>query len=120
MELRFVAVAWLVLQLTDSPFWVGMIAGVRAFPVIAFGLIGGVVSDRMDRKKILLVTRSMLAIVSFLTAYLVTSGLVELWHLVMISLVSGTIMSLSTTAWRTMVVDIVGRRHALSANALAG
>ena len=104
MERRFVAVAWLVLQLTDSPSLVGMIVGVRVFPVIACALHGRAGSDRRGGRKILRVTRS-------LTAYLRTSGLVELWALVISALVSGTSMALSTTAWRTMVVDMAGGTH---------
>ena len=57
-HLRFVAVAWLVLQLTDSVLWVGLILGIRALPATALALFGGAVTDRVDRRAILVVTRS--------------------------------------------------------------
>ena len=49
-HLRFVAVAWLVLHLTDSVLWVGLILGIRALPIIALALFGGAVTDRVDRR----------------------------------------------------------------------
>ncbi len=78
-ELRFVAASWLALQLTDSALWVGLILGIRAVPIIALALFGGAVTDRVDRRQILIVARSAVAALGFLAGFLVSTGLIEAW-----------------------------------------
>ncbi|MFH1141814.1 MAG: MFS transporter, partial [Chloroflexota bacterium] len=48
---RMLADGWLVLTLTDSPFWVGMAAGVQGLGLVVFGVFGGVLVDRLDKRK---------------------------------------------------------------------
>ena len=118
VELRFLAASWLVLDLTDSALWVGLVGGIRAVPIVVLGLLGGAATDRLDRRTILLVTRSVMAMLGFLTGYLITSGRIEPWHLLLISMSAGTTLAFSGPAWRTMLVDLVGRDRALTANSI--
>jgi MFS family permease len=118
-SLRITATSWLVLQLTSSPLWVGLVGGVSGIPAIVLALVGGAVSDRADRRTILLVTRFILNSVAFLTAYLVASGLIEAWHLIPLSLVSGAAFAFAAPSWRVMIVDLVGKERVFTANSLA-
>ena len=119
LELRMVATIWLALVLTDSPLWVGVVAGVRAVPVVALVLFAGAVTDRVDRRSILLATRVALGVLAFLTAYLATSGLIAVWHLVALAVAAAAVMAFGNPARQALVVDLVGRPRALAGNALA-
>ena len=67
------AIAWLVLELTDSRLWVGIANGLPAISVIFFSLLGGVLTDRTDRRALLLWSRLTSASLIFLAAFLITS-----------------------------------------------
>ena len=108
----------MVLQLTDSVLWVGVIVGIRAVPTTLLALFGGAVTDRLDRRAILVVTRSAMAALGLLTGFLVSAGLIEAWHLLLIGVAAGAALAFSGPAWRAMVVDLVGRERALTGNAL--
>ncbi|MEX2314597.1 MAG: MFS transporter, partial [Thermomicrobiales bacterium] len=82
------AQGWLVLSLTDSPFYLGLVGLVRAVPTILLSLIGGVLADRFDRRRILIVTQSVAMISSILLAVLVIANVVTVWHILTISFVS--------------------------------
>ena len=119
-DLRLVVIGWLVLEMTNSQFWVGLIAGIAGIPVLLLSLIGGAVTDRGDRRLILVFGRVALSVVAFLTAYLVTAGLVKLWHLVFLTLAGGSILAMINPARRAFVADVVARHQLFFANAIAG
>ena len=55
MGIRMLSQGWLVLELTDSPFWVGLVAGVQGVGLVGFGAFGGTIVDRFDKRKVLAV-----------------------------------------------------------------
>jgi AraC-like DNA-binding protein len=87
--MQIVGQGWLVLQLTDSPFYLGLVGLVRAVPTIAFSLVGGVLADRFDRRRILLVTQSVAGGSSILLASLTWTGVVTVWQILAIAFDSG-------------------------------
>ncbi len=75
-----VAQAWLVLQLTDSPFKLGLLATLQFSPVLLFSIVSGAVADRLPKRPLLVATQTTLACQGLLLALLVTTGHVEYWH----------------------------------------
>src|SRR5207244_4234399 len=75
--MQMIGQGWLVLQLTNSPFWLGMVAFARAVPVLAFSLFAGAVADRVDRRRLLLATQSTAGVLALLLAVLTSTGLVR-------------------------------------------
>ena len=119
-QARLMAQAWLVLEVTNSDAWVGIVNGLPAIPVAALALFGGVMADRMDRARMLVWTRVSLAALGLLTAFLITTDVIELWHLIALSFFVAVTQTFGATASQTMIVDVVGRERLFSANALYG
>jgi MFS family permease len=112
------AQAWLVLSMTDSDIWVGVVNGIPAIPIAALTLFGGTLADRMDRRTMLIGIRLLLVVLGLITAILITTETVELWHLVLLSLTIAIVLSFGLTASQAIVVDIVGKSRLMSANGM--
>jgi len=82
-------IAWLVLELTDSKLLMGITNSLSALPIILLSLFGGVISDRFDRRTILVRSRVSLMGLSLLTAFLITAQVVELWHILLLVVLAG-------------------------------
>ena len=118
-KVMVMAVAWLILDMTGSNLWVGIVNGVPALAVIFFSVIAGVLADRADRRS--LVKRARLGMVglTFLTGALVTAGFIELWQLVAIVVVAMSVNAVDMPNSRTLVCDVVaGKGDLLSATSL--
>lgn len=112
-----VAIGWLALQMTDSPFFVGMAGFVGGIPLLLVALPAGVVIDRFDRRKILLTAQIGVMLVTVLFALLVGTGLIQRWSLLVLVAIYGTIMSFIFPT-RTAIVPSLVERHDM-ANAVA-
>src|SRR5664280_3679546 len=77
--MQSVAQYWLVLELTHSAFDLGITAALQVAPVLLFGTIGGLVADRFDKRRVLLVTQTAFAVQAAVLWMLVASGSVQLW-----------------------------------------
>ncbi len=113
--MQIVAQGWLVLQLTNSPFYLGLVGLVRAIPTIAFSLIGGVLADRFDRRRILVVTQSVAGLSSCLLAVLTWTGIVTVWHILAIGFVSSVFFAVDNPTRQAIVPDLVGKERVTSA-----
>ncbi len=76
-QISTVAVAWQVYEITNSPFQLGLTGLLRALPVMILSLPGGVLADRMDRRKLLIVTQSLAALLALVLALLTSSGQIQ-------------------------------------------
>src|SRR5438309_1307502 len=90
-----VAQAWLVLQLTDSPFKLGLLATLQFSPVLLFSIVSGAVADRLPKRPLLVATQTTLACQGLLLALLVTTGHVEYWHVAVLRLAIGLVFVVS-------------------------
>lgn len=113
-----VAQAWLVLTLTGSAFWLGFDAFLGQAPFLAFSLIGGVVADRMDRRRILLVSQVVQMADAFLLAALIFVHRVAIWHILALSFVTGLAQSFGGPAYQALVPTLVDREDVPNAVAL--
>jgi MFS family permease len=117
-QTRMMAQAWLVLAMTDSDTWVGVVNGIPAIPIAALTLLGGTLADRLDRRRLLFAVRLTMAALGLVAAFLVATDVVELWHIVVLGLVISVTQSLGMTTNQAIVVDIVGKPRLMSANAM--
>ena len=107
--MQSVAQGWLVVELTGSPFVLGLLAFFRSIPMLLLSPFGGVLADRQNRPRLLMVSQSMLAATALAIALLVALGRIEIWHLIVSSLVVGVTFTLSVPARHSMVSDLVPR-----------
>src|SRR5678815_4193088 len=83
------AQSWLVLQLSNSPFLLGLNAFLNGLPIFLFSLVGGVVADRIERRKVLLISQLIQMSCAFLLTLLIATHLIQVWHILISSFVTG-------------------------------
>lgn len=113
-----VAQGWLVLELTDSAFMLGLVGFAGTLPMLVLPLVGGVYADRFDRKRVLLWANLALMTSAVLLAFLTWSGVVTIEHVLGLALMAGTSISLAAPAFQAFVHDLVGTRDLQNAIAL--
>lgn len=112
------AQAWLVLQLTDSAFWLGLDAFMATVPGFFLTLIGGVFADIVDRRRLLIYTQIVAGTAALGLASLVWTGVVNRWMVLGFSFVTGCCMALASPSYLAMTYDLVGRQDLANAIAL--
>jgi MFS family permease len=117
-QVRNMGQAWLVLDLTDSSLWVGIVNAMPGIAIISISLVGGAVADRAERWKVQAITKLVIASMAFLTAFLITSGVIQPWQLIPIGLVTGSMFAFHNPASQAFAMDVVGRERFLSAVSL--
>lgn len=113
-----VAQGWLVLELTDSAFMLGLVGFAGTIPMAFFLLVGGVYADRLDRRRLLIVTMTAMMVFAVVLALLTLLEVVVVWHVLVLSFLSGTAMAMAAPAYLAFVHDLVGRRNLQNAIAL--
>ena len=116
--MQAVAQAWLVLQLTGSPFKLGLISTLQFSPVLLFAVVTGAVADRLPKRRLLVITQTTLACQALLLGALVATGLVEYWHVAVLGLLLGFANVFDQPARQSYVMDLVGKDDVASAVAL--
>lgn len=117
MQMEIVARSWLAYELSGSAFVLGIVALARSLPQIALSPLAGVVADRFDRRQILLASQSVMVVLSFITAILVQTGLIQVWHLIALGVVQGLAFPFTMPTRTAFMSDLVDRKN--MANALA-
>ncbi|MDA1096235.1 MAG: MFS transporter, partial [Chloroflexi bacterium] len=117
--MEMVARGWLVVELTDSTFLLGLVWSMWGFSVLIFSPFGGVVADRMDKRNLLIVTQSGVAAITIVVAILIQTGLIEFWHLLAASFLSGVISSFIMPTRQAFIADLVEDRELMNAIALS-
>ena len=105
-------------SLTDSPLWVGFTTAASLGPVLLLSPLGGVVADRINRLRFLRMTRAVFAILAILTGTLIATEVVEPWHILLISLVTGGLLAFDSPSRGAMLPALVPQHHLPSAIAL--
>ena len=96
--MQIVAQNWLVLSLTDSPFYLGLDAFLQQLPIMLFTLIGGVLADRRDRRRMLIASQYVQMATSGALALLMYLHVVQVWHILLLSSVTGFAQAFGTVA----------------------
>jgi MFS family permease len=112
------AQSWLVLGLTGSTFYLGLDELLNQLPIILFTLIGGVIADRQDRRRLLIGSQLVQATSAFMLAALVWTGRIEIWHVLALSFVSGCGQAFGGPAYQSLIPSLVPRKDLRNAIAL--
>ena len=116
--LQQLTIGWLVWDLSASPFLVGTVGGFRAVPFLVVGPWAGVMADRIDRRKLVLLCQTLLAVSAFLFALIVASGQVQVWHAFAYITVSGVAHSILQPVRSALVANTVPKEDLGNAYAL--
>ena len=109
---------WQVLVMTDSAFQVSLIGFYRMAPMFVFGLLTGLLADRLDRRTVLLTAQLWNALASAAIGTLILTGCLELWHLAVLVTALGFSWALDLPSRRSYIYDMVGPRRVVNAMAL--
>ncbi|HEU5237573.1 MAG TPA: MFS transporter [Pyrinomonadaceae bacterium] len=115
--MQAVAQGWLVLQLSNSPFWLGVDGFMATAPGLLLTLAGGVFADLMDRRRLLIYTQAVAGVAAMILGILVLTHVVHVWMVLCLSFVTGCCMALAGPSYMALVFDLVG--HEDLANAIA-
>ena len=113
-----VTLGWLAYDMTQSAFMVGAIMGMRSIPFLISGPIGGVLGDRMDRKKILLSAQVALGMLALALGIILARGQEQVWHLFAFTFLSGTAWAFMNPVRMALVANVVPREDLMNAIAL--
>ena len=113
-----VAQDWLVLELSDSAVAVGVATALQALPTLFLGLWGGLLVDRLDRRKTIIATQAVSAVLAAALAVLTLTGVVELWMVFGLALGLGLVTVLDAPARQAFVTEMVGPEDYVNAQSL--
>jgi len=116
--MQMVAQGWLVLQLTNSAFYLGVVGACGSLPMLLFTLPAGALADRCSKRNIVLLTQSLAMLQAFLLAGLIYAGLVRVWHVMLLAAFLGTVNAFDMPTRQAMVLELVDREDALNAVSL--
>ena len=113
-----IAVSWLAYRLTHSAVWLGVVGFSTRIPALVFAPFAGVLADRWNRHRTLVVTQTLSMIQAFILAALVLTGRITIWEVIVLSLILGSINALDVPVRQSFIVDMVESGEDLS-NAIA-
>ena len=113
-----VAQAWLVLQLTGDPIWLGIVAAAQFLPVMVLGLFAGVAADALPKRRVLIGTQVTMMILAAVLATLVITGVVQVWMIVGLAFLLGIANAVDMPVRQSFAVELVGREDVGPAVAL--
>lgn len=116
--MQFVALGYLVDRLTQSPLYLGILAATQAIPRLLFSLLGGTLADRIDRRRLLVLTNVFLMTTATLLAVLTVTGRIRIWQVLIIAGLNSLVQSFDMPARHSMVPSLVDEREVLTAISL--
>ncbi len=116
--MQVVAQGWVVYNLTNSPLMLGLVNFAGLLPVLPISLLAGVLSDRFPRRKLIIITESVLMMQAFIMAALIYTNTIQVWQVILLSFVLGAASAMEQPARLALVVDMVGREDLNNAVAL--
>ena len=119
MNMMIILRGWLVQAKWDNAAYLGFIMAMVAIPMLLLSPIAGVVTDRVDRRKLLLVAQSFLVVVNGIVAVLIITDVIQFWHLLIISMATGAAFAFNMPARQALVATLVPRERLMNAMALS-
>lgn len=100
---------YLAYRLSGSPFILGLIGFAATLPTLLLALPGGVLVEHLDKRKTVIVMQFIMMAQAFLMAFLALSGLIQIWHIILLSFLLGTANAIEITARQAMLIELVGK-----------
>jgi len=117
--MQSIAQAWLVLQITGSGVALGVTVALQFTPVLLVGAWGGLVADRVDKRRLLVGTQAAAGVLALVLGSVTALGVVQLWMIYVLALGLGAVNALDNPARRAFVVEMVGAEHVSNAVSLS-
>ncbi|MDN5344826.1 MAG: hypothetical protein PWQ18_938 [Clostridia bacterium] len=112
------AQGWLVLQMTNSPFLLGVVSAVQFTPLLVLALVAGVIADRVPKRRLLIFTQTSLMLLALILGVLTLTGVVRYWMVLILAGLLGTVNTFDMPARQSFVVEMVGKEDLMNAIAL--
>src|SRR5215208_1982201 len=109
---------WLVVKLTGSGTAVGLTAALQFLPILVFGAMGGVIADRMSKRRLLVITQTLMAVPALTLWALTIGGQIEVWMVFALVFVRGAVNAIDNPARQSFVTELVGPERTVNAVAL--
>ena len=110
MQMFIVAQAWLIFDLTGSALQLGLLGLAQAVPAVLFGLVGGVVADKIDQRRLIMATTTVTALLYALLATLTVTGLVMVWHILAVTFLVAAVQSFDQPSRQAIFPHLIDRR----------
>jgi len=102
-----IALSWLVYRLTGSVFLLGLIGFTNQIPTFVLAPFSGVLTDRYNRQRIMIMTQLLFMLQALTLTLLVLLNLIEVWHIIVLSIISGIISAFDAPARQSLVIDLI-------------
>jgi MFS family permease len=112
------AQGWLVLQLTNSVFLLGLVGFASSLPTLVFSLVGGVIADRADRRRMMMITQGSMMMLAFLLSFLTWRSWINVQEVILISFLAGVANAMNAPAYQSIVPELVPREDLTNAIAM--
>ncbi len=119
MNMMIILRGWLVIERWDNASYLGYLMGTVALPMLVLAPIGGVVADRVDKRKLIVAAQLSLVITNAIVAALILTDIIEFWHLMVVSTLSGAAFAFNMPGRMALVAMLVPRRKLMNAIALS-
>jgi MFS family permease len=116
--MQMTAQAWLVLTLTHSSTWLGVVIALQTLPVLVLGPYGGVIADRVDKRKLMIVLQSAMGVQALALGLLTVTGNVRLWEIGLLAALLGCNNAFENPARQSFMMELVGPEHLRNAVSL--
>ncbi|HWB39150.1 MAG TPA: MFS transporter [Candidatus Saccharimonadales bacterium] len=116
-----IALSWLVLQITGSGTQIGFVVAAQFLPVLLFGIYGGVIADRFDKRHVMYFTQSLSGALALVLGLLVVTGHIQLWEVYAVAIGLGVAQLLDSPARQSFIIEMVGPdrvRNAVTLNSM--
>jgi MFS family permease len=107
-----------VLKLTDSAFYLALVQAMSSLPILFFSLLGGVVADRVDKRRLLLITQALSLALALALGVMVSLGQAQLWHVLVIAGLLGVVNTFDVPGRQSFIIEMVGREDLMNGIAL--
>ena len=116
--MQVIAQGWLVLTLTDDPFFLGLVGAAAYTPLLVLGLFGGLIADRLPKRRTLVGAQAVELLLALGLFVLTATGRIEVWHIVALAGALGLVEAIGTPTRHAFVIEMVGREDVANAIAL--
>ncbi|MFC1926849.1 MFS transporter, partial [Chloroflexota bacterium] len=119
MQMQVFARGWLVYNLTGSSLALGWVSFAFGIPIMLISPLGGTVTDRVDKRNLLITTQILAGVANLIIAVLISMGAIEVWHLMASAALTGIIFAFNTPGRQSMIPELVEREQLMNAIALS-
>lgn len=116
--MQSVAQAWLVLELTNEPLMLGLVAAAQWLPVLVLGLFGGLIADALPKRQTLIVVEALMGVLAIVLGLLTFAGIVQVWMVLLLAALLGCLNAVEMPVRQAFAVEMVGREDIVNAVAI--